>query len=306
MNTDPYRLHQHLPKLILSGGKFKQRYQLLTILIRSMKMRGVDIRVIDESCHNSTDSKDPHQTTADCLISCKEDPADSNEIFIHEESRSAQEPVFRLRREVDIEKLDQAISGWLEQKVLAVPVWGCLLIGGKSTRMGRPKHLIEDGNGTTWCEKIAATLSEHTSEVLLSGEGEIPESLGNLPRLTDVSGVQGPLAGILAALRWKTDVTWLVAACDLPGITDESVAWLLGSRTPGVWGTVPLHPETKKKEPLFAHYDFRSRVLFEEIIRKGSMRPNEICQSNRVESPAVPMNLLSSWRNCNTPLDLID
>ena len=32
------------------------------------------------------------------------------------------------------------------------PVWGCVLIGGRSRRMGRPKHLIEAG-GCSWLER---------------------------------------------------------------------------------------------------------------------------------------------------------
>mgnify|MGYP001581247924 CR=1 FL=1 len=35
-------------------------------------------------------------------------------------------------------------------------------------------------------------------------------------RIDDVTGVGGPLAGILAALRWRPDANWIIAACDLP------------------------------------------------------------------------------------------
>ncbi|MFN2352929.1 MAG: molybdenum cofactor guanylyltransferase [Desulfopila sp.] len=184
------------------------------------------------------------------------------------------------------------------------PVWGCLLIGGESRRMGRPKHLIEDTAGVTWIERIAACLAEVCDQVILSGNGEVPDSLAHLDRLGDIHGAQGPLAGILAALRWKEEVSWLVAACDMPCIHRDALRWLLSMRRAGVWGTVPLHPSTKKYEPLLAHYEADSRTLFERLLQTGCLRPGQICQDERIITPEVPWRFAPAWRNCNTPEDI--
>lgn len=184
------------------------------------------------------------------------------------------------------------------------PVWGCLLIGGKSRRMGRPKHLIADAAGVTWIERIAGCLAEVCDQVILSGDGAVPESLAHLGRLDDITGAQGPLAGILAALRFKEEVSWLVAACDMPCIYGDALRWLLSTRSAGVWGTVPQHPLSKKYEPLLAHYEADSRTLFESLLDSGSLRPGRICREEHIITPEVPLRLATAWRNCNTPEDI--
>ena len=84
------------------------------------------------------------------------------------------------------------------------PLLACVLIGGKSSRMGQPKHLLNQA-GHSWLERIVRTLSPFVDEVFLAGSGQVPAALTRLTRLSDVNGVQGPLAGILAALRHRPD-----------------------------------------------------------------------------------------------------
>ena len=73
------------------------------------------------------------------------------------------------------------------------PVWGCVLIGGRSSRMGVPKHLLEQ-NGRTWIERTVAILRQQVEQVVIAGSGDLPAVLANLPRVDDVSGLGGPLA----------------------------------------------------------------------------------------------------------------
>jgi len=117
-----------------------------------------------------------------------------------------------------------------------IPIRACLLIGGRSSRMGRPKHLIRGGNGRTWVENTVDLLRPFTKEIVLSGKGDVPGNLAALTRIPDVPDVQGPLTGILAAMRWRPDSCWLLLACDMPNITTESLEWLLASRSPDSLG----------------------------------------------------------------------
>ncbi|MCI5149713.1 MAG: hypothetical protein D3916_10065 [Candidatus Electrothrix sp. MAN1_4] len=90
-------------------------------------------------------------------------------------------------------------------------VWGCILIGGKSSRMGRPKHLIQE-NEKTWLEQAVEILSPHVEQVVLSGSGEVPATLASLAQVPDAPGLAGPLAGILSVMRWQQTASWLVMA----------------------------------------------------------------------------------------------
>jgi molybdopterin-guanine dinucleotide biosynthesis protein MobB len=197
---------------------------------------------------------------------------------------------------------------WLQDVWLQTPVWACVLIGGRSSRMGRPKHLIakqEIRDSATWLEHTVGLLQPLIGDhIVLSGGGLVPESLSCLPRLPDIPEVCGPLTGILAAMRWQPDVSWLLVACDMPDISSEAVSWLLSQRRPGCWGTVPRLHEDGYVEPLLAHYDYRCGPLFERLRASGSLRMSLIARQGGIESPLVPPALRSSWHNINTPEEL--
>jgi len=184
------------------------------------------------------------------------------------------------------------------------PLRACLLIGGRSSRMGRPKHLIRGVNGRTWVENTVSLLQPLTRDIVLSGGGDVPGSLGSLTRLPDVPGVQGPLTGILAAMRWKPDACWLLLACDMPNITPEALQWLVAARSPASWGTVPRLREDGFVEPLLALYEPQARKYFEELCVSGIFRISMVARQPRITTPVIPEVLCEAWSNINTPEEL--
>ncbi|HUU10552.1 MAG TPA: molybdopterin-guanine dinucleotide biosynthesis protein B [Phycisphaerae bacterium] len=195
------------------------------------------------------------------------------------------------------------LDGWLARQWLEMPVYACVLIGGKSSRMGRPKHLIESG-GRTWLERTVGLLGTVAARVVIAGDGCVPESLSAVARLADAPEAEGPMAGVLAAMRWAPDASWLVAACDLPNLSAEALGWLLATRAPGVWATLPRLPGAAGVEPLLAHYDPRARGLIERLPGEGNFRLSALARHPKVISPTPPANLAPAWTNANTPADL--
>lgn len=183
------------------------------------------------------------------------------------------------------------------------PVWGCVLIGGKSSRMGRPKHLLPQEE-KTWLERAVETLSPLVGQVVISGSGLIPDALADLPRVPDAPGLAGPLAGILAVMRWQPAVSWLVMACDLPDAQPESLRWLLEQRRPGIRAVLPDLNAGGRLEPLLAWYDFRCRPLLEEIAASGPLRLHRLAEQEGICRAMPPAQLHGSWRNVNTPEEL--
>jgi len=192
----------------------------------------------------------------------------------------------------------------LESLARSVPVWACVLIGGKSSRMGRPKHLLQDFAGRSWLERAVNILTPMVEGLVVSGSGELPSALAQIPRLVDIPGVVGPLNGIIAATRWQPLVSWLILACDMPNVTEEAVAWLLAKRRAGIWGVVPQLAGATHCEPLFAWYDMRSSHLFEHQLYSGNMRIGEIAGHAKIDKPLVPDTLAPAWGNINTPEQL--
>ncbi len=195
------------------------------------------------------------------------------------------------------------ITAWLERQWRAAPVWGCVLIGGLSRRMGRPKHLLRH-DGRTWLEGAVAKLQEKVDRVVISGRGEVPASLADLPCLPDAPGLAGPLAGVLSVLRWQPYVSWLVTACDQPCLQPEALDWLLAARRPGVRAILPDLRGDGRPEPLLAYYDFRCRDDLEEIAASGRLRLGSLAGRPAVLSPRPPVHLHQSWRNINLPAEI--
>ncbi|MFO8013541.1 MAG: molybdopterin-guanine dinucleotide biosynthesis protein MobB [Phycisphaerae bacterium] len=195
------------------------------------------------------------------------------------------------------------LRDWLPGQWRAPPVYGCVLIGGRSRRMGRPKHLLRE-DGTTWLQRGADALAAVADRVVVAGGGALPPATAEVTRLPDVPDVAGPLAGILACMRWAPWVTWLVTACDLPDLAPEALRWLRSTRRPGVWATLPRATADGPVEPLLAHYDFRAARLLEDLAAAGSLAPSAAADHAKVATPQVPARVAQAWANVNTAADL--
>ena len=195
------------------------------------------------------------------------------------------------------------IDKFLTDRLAAEPLYGCVLIGGESRRMGQPKHLIET-DGKTWLARTIEYMEQTVSQVVISGEGEVPAELSDYVRLPDAPGARGPMSGLLSMMRWAPRASWLVAACDMPDLTAEAFGWLASTRTPGKWATMPKLPGAKGVEPLLAYYNFRSAGLLEAQAAAENYRLNNLADNPEVATPLVPEELTRAWRNANSPQDL--
>ncbi|MGD9948680.1 MAG: molybdenum cofactor guanylyltransferase [Desulfobulbus sp.] len=191
----------------------------------------------------------------------------------------------------------------MPESVALNQVWGCVLIGGKSRRMGTPKHLIIQ-NDQSWVERTVSLLQQMLGRVVIAGAGELPPSLQGIARVPDAPNIGGPLAGILAALRAFPQVSWLVVACDQPDMGPEAVQWLLDCREPGVLAVMPDIAGTGRVEPLLAYYDRSILPVLEEMAAGGHRRMNRLQSVPGVKTPTPPSHIHHSWHNINTPDDL--
>jgi molybdopterin-guanine dinucleotide biosynthesis protein A len=87
---------------------------------------------------------------------------------------------------------------------------GFILAGGRSTRMGRDKALL-DWHGQTLLEHMTFLLRDVTEDVQIVGREELPDRLPGL----------GPLSGIATALEVTATEANLVIAVDLPYLTKD-------------------------------------------------------------------------------------
>ncbi len=218
------------------------------------------------------------------------------------------QPLIVLSRDADRPAaVKPLIEEFLTDRLAAEPLYGCVLIGGKSRRMGTPKHLIEtDGDGKTWLARTIEYMAQTVSQIVISGPGEVPPDLSDYIRLPDAPDARGPMSGLLSMMRWAPRVSWLVAACDMPDLTSEAFQWLASTRTPGKWATMPKLAAANAKgvEPLLAYYNFRFRNLLEAQAAAENNCLNDLALNDEVATPPVPPELAAAWRNANSPQDL--
>ncbi len=199
---------------------------------------------------------------------------------------------------------DQAFADVVEKflagRLEATPVYGCVLIGGSSRRMGAPKHLIKKGD-VTLLQRTCELLEKACQKVVIAGGGQIPDALAGYAQLPDAPQADGPLAGIISAMRWSPQASWVVVACDMPNLSNEALHWLLAKRAPGTWAVMGKLHDAEQPEPLPAWYDFRCRNLLENRARRGEFKLIPAADKAKIFTPEIPAHLRDAWTNANTP-----
>ena len=102
-------------------------------------------------------------------------------------------------------------------------LFGLVLVGGRSIRMGRDKALISYNGTQTQLERSTALLKAVCQEVFVSQRKDQAYEIQNFANVIydSVKEVKGPLCGILSAMYNHPSVNWLVIACDLPNLDDN-------------------------------------------------------------------------------------
>ncbi len=194
------------------------------------------------------------------------------------------------------------LERWLPEVWRKRRLFAGVLLGGGSRRMGFSKQLLELG-GRSFVDRAYQAVEPQCDEIVLLGDGEVPGSFACTTRLPDVVGAGGPMAGMLAAMRWQPEAAWIFLACDMPLVSAEAIAWLIDQREPGRWAIVPQDREGRL-EPLFAVYEPQAGPCFEELLMRGIWAPRRIAEILDVWSIAPPKEFARAWVNVNTAEDL--
>lgn len=184
------------------------------------------------------------------------------------------------------------------------PVWGLVLAGGESRRMGSDKALLKR-DGRTQLARSVDLLNRHVERTFIStrpDQVDEPERR-QFQQIVDRHSGIGPMAGILSALEQQQDVSWLVLACDLPNVDDRTIAFLLQNRATDKPFTAFRSSYDELPEPLCAIYRPESRAIVEEFVANGIICPRKMLI--RSDTHLLQQPDPSSLDNVNTPDDLV-
>jgi len=225
--------------------------------------------------------------------------------FISSEDESGQLQGLPLFNRNDIPGIMDFIINETNKTTAAVDLYGLILAGGLSTRMGQDKSLLRY-HGAPQARHLFQGLEQAGLKAFISCRADQSdrEGLSDLPTITDSFIGMGPLGGILSAMKLYPEQAFLVVACDLALVNTEHIGELIRSRDPLKQATAYFNQERKQFEPLFAIYEPKifSRLLY--FLGQRVNCPQKVLFNSAVK--VLPLRDQGHLANVNTPDELND
>jgi molybdopterin-guanine dinucleotide biosynthesis protein A len=154
---------------------------------------------------------------------------------------------------------------------------GFLLAGGKSTRMGRDKALLEY-EGETLAERALRTLREVCPEVAIAGGAQELSRFGCI--IPDAWPGCGPLGGVVTALQQSAHEWNLFLPVDMPFLPDEALRMMLlmGS---GGGGLVTVPQVEDRIYPLCGAFSKLALPVLREELEAGRLKMKDAIEATQ-------------------------
>lgn len=185
------------------------------------------------------------------------------------------------------------------------PLFGLVLAGGASLRMGRDKAAL-DYHGRPqlrWAYELLGVACQQVFVSVRADQRHEP-TRSSLPQIVDAhSGIGsiavGPIAGISAALDSNPDAAWLVLACDLPFLSTDTLKHLVMHRDSARIATAYRSSHDGLPEPLCAIWEPQAREPVARWIALGKQCPRKLLINSDVALLDQPHP--RALDNINTP-----
>lgn len=184
-------------------------------------------------------------------------------------------------------------------------IFGLVLAGGKSQRMGKEKGAM------VWYNKphkyhLADLLSEYLSKVYISCRADqVDNNNDGYPALIDKQPNADSYGAIMSALQEHPDKAWLVVACDMPFIDKQSISHLIQQRDPSKIATAYFNPSNQLPEPMLAIWEPRSLTKLQQLAKTGVNCPRKALIKCSEETKLIKPIDVMSITNVNTPDDAL-
>jgi len=177
---------------------------------------------------------------------------------------------------------------------MTASLYGLVLRGGRSRRMGRDKAEIVY-HGQPEAERMFGLLGRVCERSYYSVAFGAPEQEHAIP---DLEPDQGPMAGLRAAARRFPDAAWLVVACDMPRFGEAALAelvaarqaWVLSDLSDSSLAATAFVAADDRPHPLAAIYEPAAQTAFDENSPRRVLErlANHESLATRFIKPSVP------------------
>ena len=190
-------------------------------------------------------------------------------------------------------------------QAITPPLYGLVLAGGRSSRMGHDKALI-DYHGQKQLFHTASLLDSVCRKTWISCREEQVATYAVYGRecIPDAYTGFGPIAALLSAQQAEPDAAWLILACDIPLMTGELIGDLARRRHPMAPATAFRHRESGKVEPLAAIYEPKSRPAL--LLRHAFGNNSLASYLQDMATGLVELEDAAQLRNVNNPRERLD
>ncbi len=184
----------------------------------------------------------------------------------------------------------------------APPLWGLVLAGGESRRMGLDKGQLayagEPQAIRTW--RMLDSICARAFVSVRPGQTDA-EPYSQLPYIVDEDRTaKGPAAGLMAAWERFEAAAWLVLATDMPFVDTAILRELMGERDPGAIATA-FRGRDGKPEPLCAIWEPSAHDALLSRARTGRRSLRGLLEESRIRCVEPPD--ASKLASVNTPED---
>jgi molybdopterin-guanine dinucleotide biosynthesis protein A len=114
-------------------------------------------------------------------------------------------------------------------------------------------------------------VSNRKEQTELQGHNGIPQ-IHDQVEFSDI----GPVGGILSAMTVYPQVSWLILACDLPFVSNETLETLMKERDPNKIATAYKSAHDQLPEPLCAIWEAKSYPWILKFVKQGVQCPRKI------------------------------
>jgi molybdopterin-guanine dinucleotide biosynthesis protein A len=183
---------------------------------------------------------------------------------------------------------------------------GIILSGGKSSRMGKEKGLV-DFQGKPLISHAILALKPLVDNIILGANHQLNnyKKFGYTIVEDEVKNI-GPLGGVLSCLQHSDTKNNIILSCDMPFVSTDLLNYLIKQKQ-DYDVVVPIH-DTNKIEPLCGIYSKSIIPVMEDAVKEGNYKLRDIFKKVRFATveigPSLPFYSRRLFYNINKPEDI--
>jgi molybdenum cofactor guanylyltransferase len=181
--------------------------------------------------------------------------------------------------------------------MISPDLYGLILSGGFSTRMGTDKSLLVY-HSKPQREYLFEIMQKFCEKVFIScrEDQNVPAELNPLPDRYDF---RSPMNGILSAFTQHPDKAWLVVAVDMPYVDEQVLQTLIQARHKQKIATCFFNEERKLPEPLLTIWEPIAFTPLRQQVEQGMISPQKFLLQAAIHLTSIPHSK-ALW-NVNNP-----